>query len=213
MRRSNLPVIPFLHSLLYRERENRLALWDRFKGFIYYEPLFKTQCASCGKGLYLIGGMPQIYGDLRLHVGTNVTLHGAATFTAGKVFPDPTLTIGNDTHLGYQVGIMVGTRVTIGSHVLIANRVALVGYDLHPTDPVRRARGEPPDESGCGDITIEDHAWIGMNSTILKGVTVGRAAIVGSGSMVTKDVPPMTIVAGNPARVVKELVEESPETA
>ena len=54
-------------------------------------------------------------------------------------------------------------------------------------------------------IVIEDDAWIGMNCIILKGVTVGRGAVVGAGSVVTKDVPPWTLVAGNPARVIKEL--------
>ena len=54
-------------------------------------------------------------------------------------------------------------------------------------------------------ITICDDAWIGMNCIILKGVTIGEGAIVGAGSVVTKDVPAWTVVAGNPARVVKKI--------
>ena len=50
-----------------------------------------------------------------------------------------------------------------------------------------------------------DDAWIGFNSIILKGVTVGRGAVVGAGSVVTNDVPDHTVVAGNPARVIKKL--------
>ena len=56
-------------------------------------------------------------------------------------------------------------------------------------------------------IVIKDKAWIGFNSIILKGVTIGEGAIVGAGSVVTKDVPPYTIVAGNPARIVREIPE------
>jgi galactoside O-acetyltransferase len=57
-------------------------------------------------------------------------------------------------------------------------------------------------------VKIEDKVWIGFNSIILKGVTVGEGAIVGAGSVVTKDVPPYTIVAGNPARIIRELTPE-----
>jgi galactoside O-acetyltransferase len=58
-------------------------------------------------------------------------------------------------------------------------------------------------------VKICDHAWIGFNSILLKGVTVGEGAIVAAGSVVTKDVPPFTIVGGNPARVIRNL-EEGP---
>ena len=54
-------------------------------------------------------------------------------------------------------------------------------------------------------IKICDNAWIGMNCIILKGVTIGEGAIVGAGSVVTKSVPPWTIVGGNPAKVIKEI--------
>ena len=54
-------------------------------------------------------------------------------------------------------------------------------------------------------IVIEDKAWIGINSTILPGVRIGYGAIVGAGSVVTKDVPPMTVVAGNPAKFIKKI--------
>ncbi|MDH4236354.1 MAG: hypothetical protein OEV17_03815 [Nitrospira sp.] len=56
-----------------------------------------------------------------------------------------------------------------------------------------------------GKVDIHDKAWIGLDAIILKGVTIGEGAIVGAGSVVSKDVPPFTIVAGNPARVVREL--------
>jgi acetyltransferase-like isoleucine patch superfamily enzyme len=54
-------------------------------------------------------------------------------------------------------------------------------------------------------VKINDRVWIGFNSIILKGVTIGEGGIVGAGSVVTKDVPPYTIVAGNPARVIREI--------
>lgn len=65
------------------------------------------------------------------------------------------------------------------------------------------------DKSEHSAIVIEDDVWIGERSTILKGVTVGKGSIVASNSVVTKNVPPMSIVAGNPARVVKHLENDN----
>ncbi|MDQ6795887.1 MAG: hypothetical protein M3067_13940 [Chloroflexota bacterium] len=68
----------------------------------------------------------------------------------------------------------------------------------HP--PVIDLRGEP--------VAIEDDVWIGANVVVLKGVTIGRAAVIGAGSVVTQDVPPYVVVAGNPARVIRDLSAE-----
>ena len=57
-------------------------------------------------------------------------------------------------------------------------------------------------------ITIQDKSWIGMHSIILEGTTIGTGAVVGAGSVVTRDVPPYTVVAGNPARIIKTLPDD-----
>jgi acetyltransferase-like isoleucine patch superfamily enzyme len=67
----------------------------------------------------------------------------------------------------------------------------------------RRIWSSPDIESA--KVIIEDDAWIGLKTTILKGVRIGRGAVVGANSVVTKDAPPFTLVAGNPARVVRQL--------
>ena len=60
-------------------------------------------------------------------------------------------------------------------------------------------------KSDVSPVVIEDYVWIGMNSIILKGVTIGKGAVVAAGSVVTKSVPPMTVVGGNPAEVIKKV--------
>jgi acetyltransferase-like isoleucine patch superfamily enzyme len=84
----------------------------------------------------------------------------------------------------------------------------------HPTGALARRRdfqqmvaGDPKDTSSvaAAPIVIEDDVWVGFKSTILKGVHVGRGAIIAAGSMVTKDVPAWTIVAGNPATIIRTL--------
>ena len=149
--------------------------------------------------------MPNILGDVRIRLGTDVRFEGDATIAGGKLDKTSLLEVGDDTYFGYQTQFFIGPEVRVGSHVLVANRVIFVGYDSHPVDPVARSANEPPDESGSGPIVVDDYAWIGSNSIILKNVTIGRAAIVGTGSVVTRDVEPFTVVAGNPARVVKVL--------
>lgn len=88
--------------------------------------------------------------------------------------------------------------ITIGDDVFIGPKVNLITIN-HDPDPENRS-------ATCGrPIVIEDKVWIGINSTILPGVKIGYGAIVGAGSVVTRDVPAMTVVAGNPARIIKRI--------
>ena len=210
VRHANMPVIRPLHGFLRMERSLRHAAWGRLTGFLYYEPMFRTLCSECGSGLHLIGGMPQVLGDLELRIGNNVTMHGVSTFIGGKLRERPLLWVGDNTLLGYQMEIAVGTSVRIGRHVLIASRVSLMGYDFHPLNALDRVSNLPPDETGAGDIVIGDYAWLGSNCIVLKGVTIGEGAVVGTGSLVAKDIPPYTVAAGVPARVIKSIEGERP---
>jgi acetyltransferase-like isoleucine patch superfamily enzyme len=83
--------------------------------------------------------------------------------------------------------------------------VFLAADDGHPIDPIAR-RSEPG--SGTGSIEIEDDVWIGESAIVTKDVRIGRAAIVATGSVVTRDVAPFTVVGGNPARVLKQIDAE-----
>ncbi len=88
--------------------------------------------------------------------------------------------------------------ITLGQDVFVGPKVNIITIN-HDSDPENRSAtyGRP--------VVIEDKVWIGINATILPGVRVGYGAIIGANSVVTKDVPPMTVVVGNPAKVVKEL--------
>lgn len=88
--------------------------------------------------------------------------------------------------------------ITVGNGVFIGPKVNLITIN-HDPDPDNRSAtyGRP--------IVIEDKVWIGINSTILPGVRIGYGAIVGAQSVVTHDVPPMTVVAGNPARIIRKI--------
>lgn len=95
-------------------------------------------------------------------------------------------------------------RITIGEYVGLGSNVSIFDHDFHPINPFYR-KFHNEDYIECKEVTIEDFAWIGANSIILKGVHIGKGAVVGAGSVVTNDVPPLTVYAGNPAKFVKKI--------
>ena len=87
----------------------------------------------------------------------------------------------------------------------MGGNASIVDFDFHPLTPEGRA--ENINAGAAAPLVIEDDVFVGMEALILKGVTVGEGAVVGAGSVVTQDVPPRTVVAGNPAQVVREVHE------
>ncbi len=110
------------------------------------------------------------------------------------------LSIGANVFINNDFMVLGSGRVRIGDNVLIGPGTRLYTPN-HSLDVGLRREGW---EIGL-PITIEDDAWLGGSVVICPGVTIGARAVVGAGSVVTKDVPPDVVVAGNPARVVKEL--------
>lgn len=92
--------------------------------------------------------------------------------------------------------------IDIGDDVMIGPRVSLLTSG-HPLEPSRRRR-----QVVAAPIVVGRGVWLGAGATVLQGVTVGADAVVGAGAVVTRDVPPATLVAGVPARVVREIADE-----
>jgi acetyltransferase-like isoleucine patch superfamily enzyme len=115
---------------------------------------------------------------------------------------DATLTVGADC--GFTGATLVAAAaIQIGDRVQVGGNASIVDTDFHPLVPEERHANF--NAGAAAPITIEDDVFVGMDALILKGVTVGEGAVVGAGSVVSRDVPPRTIVAGNPAEVVREL--------
>jgi acetyltransferase-like isoleucine patch superfamily enzyme len=210
------PSIPVVHWLLAMERKFRKGALRHLIAKIYYGPLLRREARVVGRGLVLYEDMPKIFGNLRIELGERVTLSGKHVWFGCGDDSEKLLKVGDDSYIGSAAEIFSGSEVVIGKHVLIANHVLLNGYDGHPLDPLKRAAGEKADDGGFGAIRIGDYAWIGSKAIILKNVTIGRGAVVASGAVVTKDVPELTVVAGNPAkqvRVIDAPVEWSRESA
>lgn len=144
----------------------------------------------------------------RLAVNENVTFGRSFRVGRGVVISSPHgLTIGDFVSIGPRSIIQVDG--SIGHFALIGMGVQIVGRDDHATNEV----GVPyvlatwagdRDATDRDSVTIERDVWIGGSSVILSGVVIGEGALVGAGSVVTKDVPPYAIVGGNPARVLAQ---------
>jgi len=123
--------------------------------------------------------------------------------------------IGENTYIGENTKIWSADYINIGNNVLISHQVNIIDTNSHEINHLERAQRFQEmvqnghwEEKGClvnAPIVIEDYTWINFNVTILKGVRIGKGAIIAAGAVVTKDVPEFTMVAGNPARIIKDL--------
>jgi acetyltransferase-like isoleucine patch superfamily enzyme len=173
----------------------------------YAGQIMSLRCKSIGDNVSWGGGVPWLYGTGEIFVGNNVSIVKGQTWIVGfKGFEQAILTIGDNSTVNFACTISVAKSVSIGKNVRIAGGVQIYDNNSHPVDYLsRRDNGGVLTAKDVEGIIIEDDVWIGTSSIILKGVHIGLCSIVAAGSVVTKDVPPNVIVAGNPARVVKKL--------
>lgn len=157
------------------------------------------------------------YHRLYLTINKDCIINGQFIFESetGSIFIDEHSYIGNSSFI-------CRSKIEIGKNVTIAWGSTFYDHDSHSLDYIERRKDI---DSELNDIRTGNHfihnknwnvvnskpikicddAWIGMNCIILKGVTIGEGAIVGAGSVVTKDVPAWTVVGGNPAKIIKTL--------
>ncbi len=127
---------------------------------------------------------------------------------------DAEISIGRHTFIG-KSNVVSALRVTIGDDVLISWGCQIVDHDSHALQWGDRARDVREWYEGrkdwskvpCSQVEIGDKAWLGFNVIVLKGVCIGEGAVVAAGSVVTRNVPPYTLVAGSPAREIRSLHE------
>lgn len=142
----------------------------------------------------------------RVSLGDDVVVNSRFDSNPAGI-PHPTIFAALESNSCIEIGdgtgisgasIVARSAITIGKRVLIGAGACIWDTDFHPLDPEARRR-HATKGAKCAPITIEDEVFIGARSLILKGVSIGRGAVIGAGSVVTKDVRAGDIVAGNPA--------------
>ena len=207
MRNSGLPPIP--HALT----TPLLALFLALRSTYYFivrvlvcEPFFKAYCTRYGRNLHTGVFLHWIQGRGELIIGDNVVIDGKCSISFAARFSDtPTLMIGDNTGIGHDCSFAIGKKIVIGRHCRIANQVWIFDSPGHAADPIERMAGSPPRDDEVKPVVIEDNVWIGVRAVIMPGVTIGEGSIVAVGSVVMTNVPPNTMVAGNPARLLRRL--------
>lgn len=164
-----------------------------------------------GSKFYSTASLVNLSGKMEcITIGSNCHLYGNLTVLKNG----GTITIGNNCSVGDLSRIVSGGRIDIGDRVMIAHNVNILDNNSHPIDANERAEDFLSNYNNIdkhfdlkpSPIVIEDDVWIGFNCIILKGVKIGRGAIIGAGAVVTKNVEPWTINVGNPLRCVETLL-------
>lgn len=172
---------------------------------------YRNLLASKGTVIYPSARVDNIQGDRTLiRVGFNSHILGQlCVFKHGAE-----IEIGDDCYIGEYARLWSAKKIHIGNRVLISHNVSIFDSLTHPINATKRhqqfltiiSKGHPKNiDLSEAAVFIQDDVWIGAMSIVLKGVTIGEGAIVGAGSVVTKDVPSWTVVAGNPAKIIRKI--------
>ena len=162
---------------------------------------------GCCSRTVIIGKRPLLHGMKCISIGDSTFVGDYVTLTAWPEYAvsgNPGISIGSGCTIGAFNHITAVNRIVIGDNVLTGKWVSITDNnhgDLSPESadipPLKRV------VTSKGPVVIGNNVWIGDKATILPDVTIGDGAVIGANSVVTKDVPPYAVVAGNPAVIIK----------
>lgn len=156
--------------------------------------VFNQKCIFDGDGIVKIGNNVALGYELSPHFYDSYILIQAR----GK---NSVISIGNYTLFSNDITIIAQNEIKIGDRCLIGDRLTIYDSDSHEINPNTRMRSS----GNIAPVNIGNNVWIGSIVTILKGVTIGDNSVIAANSVVTKDVPSNTVVAGNPATVIRTI--------
>lgn len=188
-----------------------LRIINRMRDFAAWCRLHRMPTVSISGDSKVAYRAVHIKDGCNLRIGSGSIVEGSISFDKN----DASVTIGDRVFIGASA-IVCANRIDVGDDVLISWGCTIVDHNSHATDWKNRSSDVRDWFNGSKDwrfvktapVTIGSRSWLGFNVSILKGVTIGEGAVVGACSVVTKDVPPYTIVAGNPARIIRGIAQD-----
>lgn len=162
--------------------------------------LSKFYLLSCTR----VGSLPRTWGRPRiinkgtLILGDRVRILSTVVPSELVVRDGARLEIGDHVYINYGASISAYQSIRIGSRCTVGTYAIITDNDQHDLVDLGKL---PPSKP----VTLEDDVWIGDRVIILKGVTIGKKSAIGAGSVVTRDIPPYSVAAGNPARVLRQI--------
>jgi len=146
----------------------------------------------------ILGTSPHISGKGKISFGSLVSFRGFGSRSWFHVLSSGKLSIGSKSFINSGVMIDASVSVSIGRNCLIGDCVVIQDSNYHEIEQGAGVKSKP--------VLIGDNVWIGRNSIILPGIEIGDHSVIGAGSVVTKNIPPRSLAAGNPARIIREIV-------
>ncbi len=185
-------------------------LLNRFLGRLLYTGWVCREFNSFGSNSYIMPFLSELKGANYISIGERSVIRPRVTLTAydtykGQLF-HPEITIGNNCSIGEGSHITAINSIKFGNNVRLGKNILIT--DNSHGESVRELLNTAPNFRPLyskGPVVIDDNVWIGEKSSIMPGVHIGKGVIVAANSVVTKDVPPYCVVAGVPAKVVKEM--------
>ncbi len=177
-----------------------------------YTGLFKRYFRAFGDGSVIKPSFLMLIGPQYISIGRNCYIGSRVQLTAwdSKTIggdSNPEIVIGDGVSIGDESQVTAVNRIVIGKGVLTGKKVLIT--DNSHGDTLRKLMDIAPLDRPVmskGEVVIGDNVWIGEKATIVANVNIGKGSIVAANSVVTKDVPPYSLVAGCPAKVVKQIV-------
>ena len=176
---------------------------------LYIRHKLSPQLKSLGKHPFIVKPWHiEVFGG-PVSIGDNITLLGCSDKkTRLTVWSERKnisgITIGDHVLISPGVRISAANSISIADSCMLASHVYITDSDWHGIYD----RSMPPKEAGS--VILEENVWVGDSAIICKGVTIGKNSIIGAGSVVTSDIPPNVIAAGNPVKVIKQLDPSKP---
>lgn len=177
---------------------------------LIYSGYVKTLFGRCGNNLIFRRGSRVIGNPEAIIIGKNVSFGKKCILEAHKSYHtqkfDPLICIDDSCIFGEYSHITCINSIQIGKNLLTGRRVLITDNSHGDYNSLHHDTFSPPisrELFSKGSVTIEDDVWLGDNVIILPGTTIGKGSVIGANAVVTKDIPPYSIVGGNPARIIK----------